>query len=132
MYFYVIFVLETNTKTMELVRIITADSLESIDINNLGNHFTVEGNEPAIAMGLDSLSSDSQEGEVFYIYVEVDEKEINKEATKKSNEYYPLEKEVVTNNNTAIRITEIYNEAQEVIAKNITGNTGKRVHEWVM
>jgi len=131
-YFYVIFVLETNTKTMELVRIITADSLESIDINNLGNHFTVEGNEPAIAMGLDSLSSDSQEGEVFYIYVEVDEKEINKEATKKSNEYYPLEKEVVTNNNTAIRITEIYNEAQEVVAENITGNTGERVHEWVM
>ena len=117
---------------MELVRIITAESLESIDLNNLGNHFTTEGNEAAIAMSLDHLSADAQEGEIFYIYVEVDEKDINNEATKKSNEYHPLEKEVVTNNNTAIRITEIYNEAQEVVAENITGNTGERVHEWAM
>ena len=114
---------------MELVRIITAESLENIDLNNLGNHFTVEGNEAEIASKLEFLSEDAQKGELFYVYVECDN--VNNEATEISNSNHPSEKEVVTNENSHIKITEILDDCFNVVAENIEGNTGSRVHEWV-
>jgi hypothetical protein len=114
---------------MTLVRIITAESLESIDLNNLGNHFTVEGNEPAIVSKIQHLSEDAQGGALFYVYVECDS--INQEATDFSNEEHPSEKEVVTNANSTIKVLEILDDCFNVVAENLTGNTGSRVHEWV-
>ena len=114
---------------MKIVRIITAESIESIDLNNLGNHFTIEGNEPAIASKLEALSADAQSGDLFYIYVDCDS--INQEATDFSNEEHPEEKEVVTNPNTTVKILEILDDSFNVVAKNVIGNTGSRVHEWV-
>ena len=114
---------------MTLVRIITAETLESIDFNNLGNHFTVEGNEPAIAMKLNHLSADASEGNLFYVYIET--KSINEEATAISNEEHPDEKEVVTIPNSEVKVIEVLNDAFEVVDFDFTANTGTRVHEWV-
>jgi len=114
---------------MILVRIVTAESLETIDLNNLGNHFTVEGNEPAIATNIQHLSQYAKNGDVFYIYVECEN--INAAATALSNQYHPLEKEVVTVENSHIKILEVLDENFNVVAENIEGNTGARIHEWV-
>jgi len=114
---------------MTLVRLITAKTLESIDFNNLGNHFTVEGNEPAIAMNLNHLSADASEGNIFYVYIETDS--INNEATTISNENHPSEKEVVTNENSEVKVIEVLDEDFNVIASDFIANTGTRTHEWV-
>ena len=113
---------------MTLVRLITANSLEEIDFSNLGNHFTVEGNEPAIAKTLEHLSADASEGKIFYIYVETDS--INVEATELSNNEHSDEKEFVTIEDSEIQVIEVLNDCFEVVASNFNANTGTRMHEW--
>jgi len=117
------------------VRIILSKSFDNIDLNNLGNHFTVVGNEYAITSNIETLSDDamkiSEDSEMFFIYVRTTKEAINWEATKISNEEYPHEKEVITNVNTPIFITQIYNEDHEIVVENVWGNTGNRVDLWV-
>lgn len=121
--------IKTNTTDMTLVRLITANSFEDIDFGSLGNHFTIEGNEPEIYRLLDTLSMADHGTQVFYVYVETES--INEVATALSNEEHPNEKEVVVNENTEVSVIEVLDEDFNVVATNLSANTGTRTHEWV-
>jgi|GEM_PF-5418967 len=126
---------------MELFRIIYADSLNEVDFNNFGNHFS--SNEDAICKYFaDTLAKssfsingcdNSDKEEKFIFIVEVDEKDINQEATEESNLYYPDEFEVVLKENSTIKINEVWSlVTQEEVEKDVTqANTGTRIDEWV-
>ena len=120
---------------METFRIIYANSLEEIDFDNFGNHFS--SNEDAISKYFATGSSiaingqDNEGKEMFFFVVEINERDINTEATEISNTEHPDEYEVVMNVNSEVKITEVYNEAQEIIASDIEANTGTRIDEWV-
>lgn len=116
---------------MTICRKIWVNSLEEIDFQNVGNHWTVEGNEAAVGMMTSTqLNGEDQDGEFFWLYVD-GEYEIDEAATEESNLNHPAEKEVILKRGQDIVITEVFDSSFRVVATNVPANTGDRVAEWV-
>ena len=126
---------------MKVKRTIYLESLDQLDLDNLGCHFSS-------AMGYihrnGSQSGTTRKGLFLVeIYVDVDKGMINQEATEQSNLEYPKEMEVVLNTNQSLDVTvSVHKGTQsngEIVfyrsglrpAYSAIANTGTRVDDWV-
>lgn len=118
---------------MEIFRIIYANNIEDIDFNNFGVHFSSNGERLSVLMMKNPRKFNREDvsgKKAFFFVAEVNEDQINDEATQISNEGYPEEFEVVLEMNTQINITEAY-EVDELVDENMVANTGTNADAWV-
>lgn len=116
---------------MEIVRRIYADKYEDIDFSNLGVHWTSD--EEVLIRTNGTLSGNEKTGsKAFNLYVEVEESDINQEATEESNTYHSWEKEVVLNKNVVLHNVIVFDmEEGEDVAEIEVANSGTRCDDWV-
>lgn len=106
-----------------ITRIIYLDSIEELDLDNLGVHFTADRYYKHTGGGSNGLTKTDSKITVHVRVLGGYKNKINKEATAISRENYPNEKEVVLNFNE--KLTAWIN------GKKVIVNTGTRSDLWV-
>lgn len=121
-------------KKNTIKRVLFIDDISMIDFDNIGCHWTSNMSYAHAGGGMNGFSKGK-----FQVTLLTSRTGINKEATKISREGYPHEKEIVLNENTALKVVYLlvvpmingkldYSKQERFI---ISGNTGNRVDKWV-
>ena len=103
-------------------RVIYLNSIEELDLNNIGVHFTSDKYYRHSGGGSNGLT-EVKKIEVVICIDRVSKNKINEKATAISNANYPSEKEVVLEMNTEF--------SAWVLGKKVKINTGTRADLWV-
>ena len=116
---------------MKIWRAIFLNSVEELDINNFGCHWSKNEHYSNGTNFFYENISDFKRigGKIFLFETTVSPEQIDNISTKKSNKDYPKEEECVLKRNTLLKEITLVNQAKKIKFKNI--NTGIRVCKWI-
>lgn len=109
---------------------INADTIDDIEFDNLGVHWSVDRNVAETMDTYMSTDPNKKSGDLFVISSFIDVNDINTDATVESNSEHPNEYEIVVNKNVQLDI-DVYNMSGDLLLSDHRGNSGDRSDRWV-